>query len=559
MPSKKKRKQSSKTTSDQQTITQMDPFKEQLHPRDDREELALESPPTVGNPSRGTRRRRISHTPAVSTVQTRSARKKAAEAGIKTETAEAPNVAGATSSHADQGIDNPIPDSQGMRMPPPVTPKRVRRKVVPSSQSPTDTTFSSHRKRFKERDGQEVTTLQERSVNTPSQCRLSSRRKTVQWAPKLEVADSTNLESGSSGDSSPRIVRRSSLVDKTEEPSLRTLRSPPKPRLSSAPKWNSHVKKENPKPASACWQGSQAGTTWRKGAIAADSEDDDDGSLNPSPEKRYLAEVHQSDPALTSATENNSACSLISPKRSQESQEQDTTPHPEDILQGQLFETVPTQLVDQSTEPPSPVLKRTSNPPRTITPNHPFDSEETSAQLKSEPLLSSSPPPPMAEPTALETESQFENAWREFTPPQPNLDDEPDFEPTEQSNSPTLPSPTRNNSSADPQTLPPIPPSQATTTDITQTTPHHTHTRLYNNDSQILGSSPPLHRVQTLLSSSPLQIRKEPAATTAFTGYQGWNGVQLTDSQLLPQSLLDDSLVFPPIGRDEEGLEMEEE
>ncbi|KAI4113483.1 MAG: hypothetical protein LQ341_007813, partial [Variospora aurantia] len=148
----------------------------------------------------------------------------------------------------------------------------------------------------------------------------------------------------------------------------------------------------------------------------------------------------------------------------------------------------------------------------------------------------------------------FEDAWREITPPSPPLDDASE------------PNPHRTSDPAtdSPALLPPVPPfqakdpapSQATTTDITQATPAHVDDNGF--------SSPSLQRVQTLSSSSPLQSQprgeNELERELELVGYQGWNGIPLTDSELLPASLLDDSLEMLGVGLDmEEEMEMEME
>lgn len=213
---------------------------------------------------------------------------------------------------------------------------------------------------------------------------------------------------------------------------------------------------------------------------------------------------------------------------------------------------------------------------------------------------------------ALETESQFENAWHDYTPA-PTLSDEelnresadesqnPFTFPLQESENRTLP----NLSDHTVLSLPKISSQQQPTTiDITQSPPQSPPTPLYrrpspfsssfeihNHPSPILPS--PKHRDSlstttstTTTTTNPLEsqateavdITRSPPRTTsppkpvssssqlddirtALDRYAGeWNGVRLTDSQLLPDSLINGSLVGPPMmmGVDEEDLEYEE-
>lgn len=567
MPLKKKPRKSNKKITpvvQAQTITQMDPFKEQLYSKGGPEELEKENSLTVCTPLPRTRRRKSSHTPIVSTIQTRSSRKKAVKADIDNEAAETPIPCRSSTSHTDQGANTSIPASQDVQMPPPTTPKRTKRKVVPSSQSPADTPFSTHSKRHGKDGRLNYTPLRELSTNTPSRARKSSRRKTVQWAPKLEIADSTNIDTENSEDPFPLVIQPISVKNKTEQPRSLVAKISLKPLMPTPPSDHLLPPYEGYTTAPCVSsQGSIAGTlnarTLTRKRTVADSEDEDNSSLTRSPEERLNSRTGNSNLTLAPMVKNDSTSPLPLPNRNGEDPTQSGSPRHEDVPQDDSFETVPTQLVDLQGRLASPVLEHTPRSVKPQFPTHRTDSDEASAQLRSELHLSSSPASALQTTApALETESQFENAWRDFTPPSPILedDDEPELETVEQPTLPTFEGPRQVDPPTELLPLPPVPPSQATTTDITQATPHHT--RLADNDSQLLGSSPPLQRIQTLSSSSPFQARREPAATT-FMGYQGWNGVPLTDSQLLPHSLLNDSLQLPPMFRDEEGMEMEEE
>lgn len=173
---------------------------------------------------------------------------------------------------------------------------------------------------------------------------------------------------------------------------------------------------------------------------------------------------------------------------------------------------------------------------------------------------------------APETESQFDNAWRSYSPPPPlsPISSSPNHISPHEPSTPTLASPFRHPQPA--SDTAPVPPSQATTVDITQRTqpqlplplptpikfpisasksspaPNNTRKRQLS-----LSPSPPPPPSLPPLTSSPLYARKSQYED-AWTGYGvGWDGKRLTDSQLLPDSLMNDSLAGPPGWGMEEG------
>ncbi|KAL8705996.1 MAG: hypothetical protein Q9225_007992 [Loekoesia sp. 1 TL-2023] len=534
MPPKKRLRKSSKPTPEQQTITQMDPFKEQLYLAGNNEGLEEEYVPVAETPRRRKRRKTTSLTPIASTVQTRNSRKKVAKADVKRVAMETLELHDQNISGVDQGTNTSLPESQDIRIPPPQTPKRIRKRVVPSSQSPAETPLSIHSKR-NTRD-KNITPLGERSVNTPSRNRLSSRKKTVQWAPKLEVADSTSMEDEDSELLFPPIACNRLSGNTAKKPSSPQLQisCEPSKKATKSPQTNR--------------QGSDSKSMKRKATIA-DSEDEDSTLLNRSPEKENKGQSQGFDSTNSSTSKTDvSGPRTASDHQPMSKPSRDSSQ--EDLKRETSFGIVPTQLIHQPPESLHSALEHITKQSQYQSQKHSSDSEEVSAQLKNG-LLRSSSPAPLHQPPALETESQFENAWREFTPPQLDLEDDQTLEPAaEELTLPTLPNPNQNHSSTD---LPPIPPSQATTTDITQPTPHQSRV---DSDPQLLVSSPAQHP-PPFSSSSPFHTRKDPAPTT-FMGYQGWNGIRMTDSQLLPHSLLNDSLELPPMFREEE-LELEEE
>lgn len=169
---------------------------------------------------------------------------------------------------------------------------------------------------------------------------------------------------------------------------------------------------------------------------------------------------------------------------------------------------------------------------------------------------------------APETESQFDNAWRPLSPP-PQLSpfsSSPNHISPDDPSTPSLTSPFKH--SLLPTQTVPIPPSQATTVDITQRTqpqlplPFSSSTikrpfRRLRSSSPSLPPPPPA----PLLSSSPLLTRKSPHKNSWMGNGGLWDGRRLTDSQLLPDSLMNDSFAGPPEWEVmvSDGMEYEEE
>ena len=210
---------------------------------------------------------------------------------------------------------------------------------------------------------------------------------------------------------------------------------------------------------------------------------------------------------------------------------------------------------------------------------------------------------------APETESQFENAWRTLSPPtchspemipssQPSIADcyphrqvsptpiRPSIDPPlprqhrpllsqatttdDPQPLPSQPTSLHPNRSSSPKPLtepsnqePPSPsrsPSQATTTDSTQPQQKSPLPRRINQTTspQQHSSSPPPPSLPPL-SSSPIDtgIDKDADAWTRYA--RGWNGERRTDSQLLPDSLMNDSVPGPPGWGTQESLSLDED
>lgn len=237
-----------------------------------------------------------------------------------------------------------------------------------------------------------------------------------------------------------------------------------------------------------------------------------------------------------------------------------------------------------------------------------FASTELSPQSHKKGIFSL-PRPPLA----LETESQFENAWHDYTPAPTLSDEELNQESTAEFQDPFTLSPQEFENPAPPNLsddtalslLKMSSQQQPVSVDISQSPPQSPSTPLYCRPSSSLSTSFEIHNHPSPILPSPKFRDSSPRITTttnplrsqvtatadikkslppptksspkptssssplvdmhaAVDGYAGeWNGIRLTDSQLLPDSLIHGSLVGPPMmmtlgGVDEQNLEYEE-
>ncbi|KAL8800087.1 MAG: hypothetical protein Q9182_005428 [Xanthomendoza sp. 2 TL-2023] len=550
MPPKKKQRRSNKLPSQRQTITQMNPFRAQLYPEEDPlnfEEEAVKITHSPPPPPPRRKRKSTSATPITRTVETRSARKRAAEATVEEEVTVSP-----TKGENNVETTAPSGSQKQQTMPPPQTPKTVRRKIIPSSQSPAETPWSSNK--GSKRRLQKATPLRERSVNTPSKVRLCSRRKSVQWAPKLEVADSTEPESVDLQFSSPIIGPSRPAANAVEKPT-----SPPE------------FAKESPLTRSIRTQavdhqicvspGSNLRyrnlQTNKKQETIADSDEED-------PVTQTFDIVGDDEARVVyrmsgSPNQNNNTSVSDSIRLGRQQVQQALHQHESENVNNAAFKTAPAQEVPQPIRTPHQAQTPIKAPGQTDDTKNQTEDDENSAELPKGLFLFSSPTLVQRAPF-LETESQFENAWRDYSSP---VEENSVGQAVEHGIEPETQAPLstyRILSSTDLHSLPPVPPSQATTNDTTQASIRYIrnpHQECVHTARARKSKSPPSQQ-KAISSSSPFQSRKEPAADT-YMGYQGWNGVPMTDSQLLPDSLLNDSLGMPfspGVGEDLE-LEME--
>ncbi|KAI4267682.1 MAG: hypothetical protein L6R38_008147 [Xanthoria sp. 2 TBL-2021] len=530
----------------------MDPFRQQIY-SDEHHVHSDTEPPDP--PSRRKKRKSTSTTPVARTMQTRSAKKRAAEADFPKGLELSPSE---DEHHLSIARGRPLPESQDMTMPPPKTPTTVRRKVIPSSQSPADTPISTRRR--SSRKIQDITPLKERSVNTPSKSQATSRRKSVLWAPKLEVADSTDVENEDSQSFFPIIVQNHpTTINSTSAPRPQIIREHSHSKQPTDPPLADNTNIETSLPVSPHERSLRI--IKRKETIA-DSDDNAADPASKSSRRAIDGEKYRSPsaPRCSRKPPNTSATKSLNFQTQRFSCDEDDDDN-------DSFETVSTQLLLQPTRQTNAGLNLMTAPRQDQDSDRSLISDQAATRLAHEISQFSSPTRVQRGPV-LETESQFENAWRDYTPP---LENDGDTSKTDgyavtvdtHAHEPSLflvNRRTNTDSSTDLQLLPRIPPSQATTTDTTQTSLRHTqipHQTPVRNTQLQVRSSPSQQRA-ALSSSSPFHTRKGRAVDT-YMGYQGWNGVPMTESQLLPDSLVNDSLGLPLLPGMEEELELEME
>ncbi|MCJ1256257.1 hypothetical protein MMC24_004078 [Lignoscripta atroalba] len=575
----------------QQTLTQID-FVSRFVPEDDEVDLAYvhdEAP----RPTK--RRKTVAESATPSRVQTRAARRLVVKEGDNERPARS------TDPEARYAKLSTAPArSVKESIPPPETPRTVRKVEIPSSQSPADTPMSTQ-------SGKSIPTnfrspLKERSTNVVVQRGIPSAGKAIRQIPILEIQDTYDVDNediqmpsqaGSHGlqSSGSNTFRKQPLLispgtgDNRDIDSIST-----NTKEATYPASGTHLSESSLDRLTQTIK-----SEIRDSDSDEDSENIQDDDFEVGPETQFALMRAASSPLSLRAEED-----LNLPDRGADANYSAA----ETIPVAELW-TPPSGLHAVNASHPEAEIVQLSSEDREGNPNtrallpkprskgHPHysdlpqsstcnlqrsESEEVSAQLTNDlHRLTQLQHQPQS---LLETESQFENAWRDYSPPTLSIDDGDGQD-----------KPSRNyahdfNTSTSP-TLPPlpIPSSQATTVDITQPSPRtQTHPRdtqpssssLHANLPPLLSSSSssknkqknkqkskktktktrrphtppppfPLPPISFLPSSSPLL---DTAAITR--GAQGrysfaaWDGKPLTESQLLPDSLMNDSLVGPP-------------
>ena len=543
-PAKTSSRKTGTRSAKRQTITQMDPFRALYHPELEDENLDdLEDKLKENNvPSPMKRKRNVSPEKAPSG--------KFRKRRLKQEVSEMEHQLGRGTQYDERqhkrGSRPWQQKSSGRILPPPVTPRSQRKKEIPSSQSPADTPLSTQSRRFFRAYSRSP--LKERSTNialAKTSCRDGAR-----WRKKVEIADS--LESRE--DESPVLMRASTSIgasssenacefgDKFSQlPMDSTITRTAALDHNSAKGQRHETEKKD----------SDRNISGRE-IVDSNEEDDDD---DPDVSLARQATLHSKDTSLTQqrAPDNQrhrfkAAGSSSSPQSPQQSNLRNR----DSIERSGLINHIST--------------KPTLSPPL-VPPFRRTDSEQASAQLLKDLRCVTEP--------SLESESQFEAGWHSYHPPTNDNDSPPNL----LSSPTTIESPSSASMTVPTQLLPPrttaestqsnnsaklklpVPPSQATTTDATQPSPRRMpSSQLFPSPYKLPASS----KAAAFPSSPPpmpppsSSLVGENTAADLGMGFQ-WNGIRLTDSQLLPESLLNDSLIGPVggFGLSQESLEEE--
>ena len=209
------------------------------------------------------------------------------------------------------------------------------------------------------------------------------------------------------------------------------------------------------------------------------------------------------------------------------------------------------RTIPSTPPPPTPRSKRQANSPPPATTQVPrtppprlSDSEQASAQLVADVLRQTQ----RLSAPLVSNAAMTKNNLRPSSPPI-LIEDDDDLPPVQAH--------THTHTGTTPLSLPlPVPFSQATTTDTTQSSPRPSVTEVY---TQVPSSPqpPPLphprrslldkHPRAAVVSSSPLQALLQASdAELSSPSQRVWDGMPLTDSQLLPDSLMDMAVPRPP-------------
>ena len=485
----------------------------------------------------GRKRRRIQNEPEIPvTRQTRSAKRRAAENKLKHEASEHDGLILETNENQEAAQHS---------MPPPKTPQASGRKEVPSSQSPADTPLSTQSQRSAR--SFLASPLKERSKNIGIKTGSAGRRS-ARWAQKLEVPD--NMCDDEEVQAAVQGAQPALAIPIKFEKTENDIHTPDVVALRD--KGHMHHPRHSEKDV----DGSMRKTPIVKSEVSdseAENEDDGEGfsagadtqavfdALDMRLDSPFLTE--ESIPSRSSTWTLGLALDTSDAISFRERRYTGKEGSSESLDQELNGNKKPSQQA-------RPIISRSS-----------FlrsESEEVSRQLKND-LHSHTQTG-----TILEAELQFQSTSHEHEPALAFDDEDLDSSQPEETASsshlsqgsingeprfPVLPSRTSfpSTNSTDPTSYAaPVSPSQAMTADTTRPPPAHP-------PSQQLLSSPPPPPPPFLFSSSPLPSR---AAAESYAGV--WDGVRLTDSQLLPDSLMNGTLVAPP-ALGEDGWEWEQE
>ena len=527
----------------QQTLTQID-FVQRFSPADE-DELALTEEDDKPRPRK--RRKTMPAAPSTPMVQTRAAKRRSMKEEVERDD-ESQDYGGEISNLQDTEPTLTIPPE--IAMPPPKTPRTIRKTEIPSSES-TATPLSTLSRRSVRSISRSP--LKERSTNTGFIRQLQSGvGKERNCVPKLEIRDTFDNGSDGSELSTQALYTSTTTLDPTGFPSQFA-------DLSQCGYSGSRII-----PGASRDQIEKPSTYHGTQTIKAEVEDSIDGDEVEDPEDKddiefgasnetQAALVHAGIFSDSLSIEDGSLKEPTYPLEKYEPYFSVAKP----IDFGSKYTPVTDQLLEEnhndfgreSVQSISLAQKESKNNHLPYTPvSDPITpsksrsySLEASAQLTNE--LRHLTQPQIRRPV-LETESQFENAFHDYSPPNfisgsdneeasAHSDGHDSFHTA--SSELLLPPPP-------PPPHLPVPLSQATTADLTQA-PFVATTR---------SSAQPFH-----FSSSPFNS-SENGHGSQYSAV--WDGKPLTDSQLLPDSLMRDSLHPAPMWEEdgEEAWELEE-
>lgn len=507
----------------QQTITQMDPFFSIFHPDAAEEDFTYEThnPEVASSPVRARKRRKISALRNSKTAWQQSDNPNANHHHPARE-----GATGSTSSPRarvrNENDEDVVPrGAQCLARPRvPTTPISGHR-VIPSSQSPAGTPGSMQRS--SKRETQHRSPLAERSLNIVSKRLFSASRP--EHPAMRELPNSMDDEENAKAEATPTNITSMEAKDRQDAfPQHAGLSRTSTTALELEPGDQSSIPSEaaQSQPATLSKPVASPPSLLIKTEIE-DSDEDDDGNFG-------RGETHD----LSRNTMHSHRQTMLEAASKADQVDigtQSAGPRAPPLLQAESSS-------NSAVEPPSKACPRS-------------DSDLASAQLKSE-LRSST------QNRLSATESQLDDRWQAPHPESPQTIPPSSAPPTsalalEVQNSTSSFATTiwtqllpRTSQAERPFPLDcPVPPSQATTVDTTHdspATPRGKRNAQASLAQQSFGFPRPAKPPAILPSSSPLAAEPAEGDIGTFT----WDRDILSDSQLLPESLMNDSVGRPP-------------
>ncbi|MCJ1374798.1 hypothetical protein MMC20_006030 [Loxospora ochrophaea] len=450
------------------------------------------------------------------------------------------------------------PQNEPLRVPsnqllPPKTPRTTRKTEIPSSQSPADTPLSTRSRRSLRHIS--ASPLKERSANISMSKELPGIEKEVKKQPRLEIADTFQSERWNSqpsfqATSTPLLPSQTTMAISQGPTRTSSARLSHEDSVTSASRLSG--------PSKSAVRSSSSLLKHQSKAIKSEIEDSD-GETEGDEFVEDGFDVGVDTQVILSSSAEMASSSQIRKDHSTASTVDegaiDGTP-PERIASHTSPQDASSRVTDSQND--EPATSQHANKPRSTKHHHqPTPNEAKQQPLPQTPHLPRSRSPsfspsaqlttdlnrhtqPSLPPLLLETESQFETSWRDHSsplslspPPLPTILS-PAHEPTPRHI--TSPAP-----------HPPIRSSQATTVDITQSSPLATRTPLSLSTQPQPQPQPQLQADQHTELSSPLQPPGDNHNDADADDTEIWDGKILTESQLLPDSLMREAVPPPPM------------